>query len=403
MHVHVSSSVPTAARQLAGAVLLACLLFWGHPAGAAGSGKALPPQGLYENCDIGANERECLDRLGEMRAAGFEVVLNYWAWSGTLEQVRRYAERAHQLGLKLIWPFCARYWWAGSDPGEALPQLARAAGSALLPWAVSVVRDLPATWGYYVGDEAKSHEHEPLLGMSDQVAQADPAHPRLYVAFDHPNLGGSRLQPFADVAEVLAADYYPVGTDWPIAGTAAVARNTQRIADQARRQSAMVLQAYNWGDDDPSYSPATNPRWPTTQEMRHMRNLALLHSRPNLILWFDYYFIKPPRTTDTSRLEALRKAAFAPPPIRISRFRVPRKSPGHITWHQTAAGRITLTISWNAGSTSIRLPGRAGRNRLALYDRRLLRRMRKPRRYELQLEAHSPETSFSEWRSVKVT
>jgi hypothetical protein len=99
---------------------------------------------------------------------------------------------------------------------------------------------------------------------------------------------------------VLGADYYPVGrTDISdgINQTAAIAQAVQSVANLYGKQSAMVLQANNWGwGADPNMNYLCQPfpscvPTPTTGQMTLMKNLTLQNSQPRLILWYSYFDI----------------------------------------------------------------------------------------------------------------
>src|SRR2546423_1208239 len=50
---------------------------------------ALPPQGVYEQCGPATDgEQKCLDRLDQIRQAGFTAVLNYAQWFATVRQLK---------------------------------------------------------------------------------------------------------------------------------------------------------------------------------------------------------------------------------------------------------------------------------------------------------------------------
>ncbi len=106
------------------------------------------------------------------------------------------------------------------------------------------------------------------------------------------------LSPFADTAEVLGLDYYPVGrTDIPNAlnATADIAKGMQSFVDQTGKQSAMVLQAISLGEY-PQFSYTCQPYpscapYPTTDQMRLMRDLTLQEAHPQLMLWYSHFDI----------------------------------------------------------------------------------------------------------------
>lgn len=275
-------------------VLLACALLAcaAARADAAAGAAALPAQGVYEGCSPGTSPAPlelCVQRLQEIADAGFDVVLNYSALYGTPDQVRAYAQAAHARGVRLIWPLHHPRLRRQSDVSATFVSMAAACGCSapheLVAYMVDVVRTQPATWMYYVGDEVPVAEHDAMKALSELVRTADPSHERLVVQYGT----GSELAPFADAADVLAADHYPL---WAGSGeaqdVAAAARGAQQVADGAGKPMAIVLQAFSWG---PYYQPIA-PRWPTVAEYTAMRDVALANSAPRFVLWWAYYVIK---------------------------------------------------------------------------------------------------------------
>jgi hypothetical protein len=301
---------------------LAALAASAAPASAAG----LPPQGVYEGCAPGtapAELRGCVDRLRTIRAAGFTIVLNYSGLYGSPEQVREYAAAAGRLGIRLIWPLHHQNLYSRPDVSGTFPAMTRACGCTspreLIPFMVGVVRDAPATFMYYVGDETPRDKHVAMAANSRLVAQSDPSHLRFYVSAEQAGFGAN-LEPFAGDADVLAGDTYPVGTTNRLADVGDAARAVQRVADAHGRQAAMVLQAFSWGPD----FAARPERWPTRAEYRAMRDAALTNGRPRFLLWWAAYVIF--RSPDAGRHWAdLAAAAMSPapePPVPVPSRRV---------------------------------------------------------------------------------
>src|SRR5690242_8318703 len=73
----------------------------------------VPPQGLYEECPPADGSR-CLARLKQMASADFELVLNYNLLDGPADKVVAYAQQAHTLGMKVIWPLNNPVFWNGT-------------------------------------------------------------------------------------------------------------------------------------------------------------------------------------------------------------------------------------------------------------------------------------------------
>ncbi len=284
-------------RALGGRAAAAILLAAGAAGAAAIAAPAAsagppPPQGVYESCSPGSSAESlapCVQRLREIRAGGFVVVLNIGALYATPEQARAYAAAAASLGIRLIWPLHHPRLRRNDDPSQSFPRMSAACGctstQGLVRYMVGVVKDLPATWMYYVGDEVPLAERDAAATLSALVRAADPLHDRFFVHYG----SGANLAPFADTAEVLGGDHYPLFANGGAAADVwSAAAGTQRVADAVGKPMAMVLQAFSWG---PNYQEAP-ARWPTVEEYRTMRDVTLASSRPRVVLWWAYYVIK---------------------------------------------------------------------------------------------------------------
>ncbi len=173
-------------------------------------------QGMYESCSP-AKGSVCLNRLQQMANAGFTVVVNYDQLYGTQQQELAYAQQATALHMQIIWAVNDPVFWSGTKLIEKYRDLAPTCkcsdNTGFIRYVVGLVKNLPATWGYYVGDEVKASEHARMKAFSDFIKQLDPSHPRLFVASGNDSATMSTLTPFVDTADVLAGDIYPVGTN----------------------------------------------------------------------------------------------------------------------------------------------------------------------------------------------
>jgi hypothetical protein len=271
----------------------------------AGGGDPLPPQGLYEGCAPEASGEVCIERLAAIRAAGFRYVLNYSSWYGSPAAVSRYAEAAAALGLQLIWPLNNPAWRGLGDLGDTYSGLGEQrslTNPAFSSFAIGLVAGLPATWGFYIGDELARAEAGRVRELGETVRALAPGKPQLYVA--RPGIG--QLEPFAHFADVAGADSYPVGSGDPSVRQAA--QSAQVVTTAAGVRTAMVLQAFSWSQ----YRPSPNsPGFPGRRRLTAMRNAAIRHADPAMILWYSYQDIlrsEDPRT----RWRELTHAAFAP-------------------------------------------------------------------------------------------
>ncbi|HLZ58522.1 MAG TPA: hypothetical protein VKR06_16410 [Ktedonosporobacter sp.] len=275
-------------------------------------------QGLYESCSPFDGDI-CLNHLKTIAAAGFTLVVNYNQLYGTEAQELAYAKEAHSLGIQIIWDMSEPIFWNGNDVRAEYKDLAATCScsdnSAFIAYVINLVKRLPATWGYYIGDEAPAENHDSLKAFADAVRQLDPGHPRLYIAGENASTMGANVKPFVDSAEVVGGDIYPVSTSDPITSVGEISHAIQAILDQHGNQSAIVLQAFNWGEyPKDSWVCSKFPacaHFPTREEMSLMRNLVIKNAHPQFILWYSYFDIN--RSDDPAgHMEDLIKAASSP-------------------------------------------------------------------------------------------
>ena len=276
----------------------------------------LPPQGLYEECEP-VNQAQCASELSQMGSAGFQLALNYSAWYGNAAAIQAYANEAQAAGLKIIWPLDYSAW---RDPGTATslqstytalaPDCGCSDNSGFLQYTINLVRNLPATWGYYIGDELDPSQASADKALASQVRSLDPSHQLLYVGMGSAATTGSNLQPFESVANVVGADIYPIGGGGTDQSVAPVASAVQQLSQQNGTAPALVLQAFDWSQY-PS-TPSSNPTWPTESDMQAMRNEALAIN-PSMILWYSIYDVLR-SDNPAGHWQDLVTAAFAPEP-----------------------------------------------------------------------------------------
>lgn len=252
-----------------------------------------------------------------MGGAGFQLALNYSAWYGDAAAIQAYASEAQAAGVKIIWPLDYSAW---RDPGSATslqstytalaPDCGCSDNSGFLQYTINLVRNLPATWGYYIGDELDPSQASADAALASQVRSLDPSHPLLYIGMGSAATTGSNLQPFESIANVVGADIYPIGGGGTDQSVAPVASAVQSLSDQNGTASAMVLQAFDWSEY-PS-TPSSDPTWPTESDMQTMRNEALAIN-PSMILWYSIYDVLR-SDNPAGHWQDLVTAAFAPEP-----------------------------------------------------------------------------------------
>jgi hypothetical protein len=281
-------------------------------AGSPGREEPLPPQGLYEGCAPGSGGETCVQRLVTIRAAGFRYVLNYSSWYGSPAEVLRYADAAAALGLQLIWPLNhpawrgltsldATYTTLGETGAFSTSGAAARSDAELLDGAIALAADHPATWGFYIGDELPRAEVSRVAALGAAVRELAPDKPQLYIA----RPGVERLSPFAGLVDVAGVDTYPVGSADPPVRRAA--RSAHAVASAAGAQTGMVLQTFSWSQ----YRPGSPPRYPGSRSLLAMRDAAIRHTNPAMILWYSYQDILR-SDAPKQRWRNLTHAAFAP-------------------------------------------------------------------------------------------
>jgi hypothetical protein len=267
-----------------------------------GSDKVDLPQGVYESCP--PSERRCLENLDKIAAGGFTLVVNYAQAFGTTDQLRTYAERADGNGIQVIWAISDPIYWNGTDLTSELSELAGSCGAstnaAVIRCYVRTVKSLPATWGYYVGDEVAQADAAKARRLAKRVGRLDPGHPRLFVGNGNGAVTTQQQQkvlgPFASTSETLGLDIYPIGSTTPLSAVGDVAATLQRLSKSKAKRSALVLQAFSWSQYPDANPDVCSPfpdcaTLPDRRELRKMRNLAIGRGSPQLLLWYSYFDI----------------------------------------------------------------------------------------------------------------
>jgi hypothetical protein len=223
-----------------------------------------PLSGIYDACSYSDPKPEplpnCTDRLAALAQGGFQVVLNYWSNDMSVDDNVRYAQQAESLGIKVIFNLSD---YRHPDIGPKLD-------------LVNATKDLPATWGYYIGDEVDPSNIGPVQQLSSAV-RGMTRKPLLFVSRPNP----SKLAPFKGLADYVGPDDYPNGPyDPPVC-------QTSRWASKMSRNSVMTLQAYSWSVDFPSIQPD----WPSAAQMRQYRDQATRCGHPKLLMWFAFHVV----------------------------------------------------------------------------------------------------------------
>jgi len=268
------------------------------------------PQAIYQDCNLdgqscsGPAGDTAISQLDKIAAANFYVVLNYSVFWGTEAELLAYAAHANSHHLKIMWAFndpaFASYSGKSgkfliNDYAEISATCGCSTNKGFLQYLVNLVKDLPATYGYSIGDEPTPYTAANVENLYHILRSADPHHPQMvnatWVNANNPSL--SNLQNYLDpfhFAEILGADYYPIGTGAPASDTATAASDVHTVASTYRKSAEIALQAFNWGqypgDGVCSGSQCT---YPTTRQLRTMLRDAATDAKPKIIFWYDYW------------------------------------------------------------------------------------------------------------------
>jgi len=257
------------------------------------SSKTFDGYGLFESCSP-KDEAMCLAHLNTMAAAGFKLVINYDQLDGDASFQKAYLDRAQSVGMKVILPLKDPAFYNGKKLRSAFSNLADTCdctnNTGFIQYVVNLVKNHPALWGYYVGDEVDPSDHDDLKSrLADVVHQLDPKHPRLFID----SAGQSTSvwhgnSPFYDTTDVIGSDFYPLrgeSADYPsIDQTGDVASGIQAYANAHKEDSAIVLQAFSYSE----YNEPGTP-YPTADQMQTMLSQTLANAHPRVILWYSYY------------------------------------------------------------------------------------------------------------------
>lgn len=277
--------------------------------------------GIFEGC--APRDASCATRLTSIREGGFTYVINYSIFMGTPDDIYAYADRAAQLHMHLIISFAEPNLRNGTTDtlAQRFPETWGACQCTtrqeFIRFLVTLVQHLPAQsiWGYYLADEPTSADFSAVVDLANSIHQLDPRLPRLLIANSDDT---SRLFAQRSLVSMIGRDYYPIGRspdrESSIQSVASVAQNLQDTATNAGVQSAIVLQAFSLGQralkpTDPYTQICQQTQqctFPSTEEMRQMRDLALHSASVSLVLWYSYpYLIAPLADNPTLRWQAL--------------------------------------------------------------------------------------------------
>jgi hypothetical protein len=243
-----------------------------------------PPErwyGIYDSFRYGEERpylEEAAERLAAIRAAGLRVVLNYATEAMPLTEALRYARDAEAAGLKLIWNL--------SDYRTQYSDLLTGQAEKLA--FVDETKDLPATWGYYVGDEVEEGTAEAAaMRRLNQAVEGRTIRRTLYVS----RPWREKLRPFAGLADFVGPDPYPIcpppSWAYPDPSVSEVGSWSGEMVRSEGGRPAIVLQAFSWRQ----YYPDAPRCWPSPEQIAASRVRAENSANPGLILWYCLHCI----------------------------------------------------------------------------------------------------------------
>jgi hypothetical protein len=342
------------------AVLLCCV------ASATASAATLPPEGIFENCNLDSQMPTCVQRLQVMHQGGFQVVV-IPAGGASPGSLAGYAASAQSLGMSVMWEIGNPSWW--TDPATSTTMSGYYSGfvtlcgcdqnGPLLAYLVHWLSQQPATFGYYAADDTmlSPGDEAGVASYVAQIKQQDPVHLVMIGSADQ-----QQTSSYVGLADAIGTEIYPFTTDslMPVSanqdmwgGIEQWASGAQQAADSAGKQSAFILQAFTWGDNlsdgqtigtctasDTPLSCYGKLPYPSGAEQLQLRNEVLLHAHPRVILWWsfmgtegdvtgDTYSIYPSGADAAARWSGLAAAVQAPfPGTAASPPPQPQSTPG---------------------------------------------------------------------------
>ncbi|UGS38832.1 glycoside hydrolase 5 family protein [Capillimicrobium parvum] len=280
---------------------------------APGTAAAVPPQGVYDQCAPTPDLGTCIEHVRRVASNGMPIILNYTSWYATPTDLVAYADAAALAGVKLIWPLNDKVWREQGNLFKRYPKLAaQCYCNDMLAYVVNRLKDHPATWGWYIGDELTVNEAPLVQALADRVRALDPDHPTIYVGMGMLEQLGANLGPYIRAADYIGSDMYPIGSVVPHTLTGEAMAASARQIKPAGRNMVAVLQAFAHNQYPQDGMP--DDHFPTAAEMTDQRNQAILASDPSLILWYSLNDVD--RSADPAGNWAnLVQAANAPPPV----------------------------------------------------------------------------------------
>jgi hypothetical protein len=308
--------------------------------------RTVPPQGIWDYCDVALDASSCEQRVTTAASIGFSLIVapfpNYSpSLAGFLQTLKTNKVRA-------LWEITDPAWWGyngrarwGYNPNASTllllhPDWANACGcqtnGALLAFIVRTLTANGTTYGWYIADD--SEVNSPAYSLAQFVQGVGQFSATLHslapatVTLNGSD-GGAEFQSTYGVADLTAEEVYPIADQTPSPATLSNVADLTSSAVQVVEQgsgtgpTAFILQAFDQSD----WNLLKGDRYPSAAEMLTMRNTVLKRSNPSFLLWYNLddtigwpthrpgWWSGPKPPTDTSaRIAALKAAVQAPFP-----------------------------------------------------------------------------------------
>ncbi len=268
----------------------------------------LPLQGVYESISATDNYKPRLDQIA---AGGFKVVLNYslpGKVGAAIAPLLAYADYANLKGLSVIWAMKNHQWWDGTYSTDSITKL------------VNILKNHPATWGYYVADDDQNMIASKVISYSNIIRAADPnpRHPRL-TAENTGLFNDGTMQSLEPANDYIAYWRYGIGKYATLEELFVAEDNSYNLIFEwvktTKKPFVLVMQANNVEACYPRLKSRYS-HWPTAKEMTDLRNHMLTIAKAKdisvpLILWYSYFDIM---RVNPAAWDTLKQAAFSPLP-----------------------------------------------------------------------------------------
>jgi hypothetical protein len=284
-----------------------------HAAKTAHVSGTLPAEGMFDNCQIGANLATCEQDLLNMHQAGLQVAVVGFQ-GDSLADLSAYAAYAQSIGMSIMWQINdPGFWggaWMGSSAAADWTAFSSACGCAdttqVLDYVIQWLGALPATYGYYAADDEVISPGE-LGGLTQYVSEIKALDPSAMVMVGSAVSQGTS---YASTGATLGTEIYPEtsGNLMPVAGNQSMwdgiqqsIAQDQHAANQYGTSSAFILQAFTFGDNltdgedvgvcnagMSSAQCAGLLNYPSASTQLQLRNEVLEHAHPKLILWYTF-------------------------------------------------------------------------------------------------------------------